>query len=64
MANSDMEETKALLRFMIDHNDHHIGELADLLDRLPEAARKKLLLAIGGFEAANVDLRGVLECLE
>lgn len=57
------EEVKALLTFMIHHNDHHNEELADLLDSLPEIARKKMMRAIGSFEAANVELQEVLECL-
>ncbi len=58
------EEAKALLAYMIHHNEHHNEELADLLDSLPDPARKKLLLAIGSFEAANVELQAVLDCLE
>ncbi len=57
------EDAKALLAYMIHHNDHHTEELADLLDVLPAPAQKKLLLAIGSFEAANVELQAVLECL-
>ncbi len=57
------EETKALLAYMIHHNDHHAEELADLLPSMPESARKKLLLAIGTFESANVELQEVLDCL-
>ena len=49
---------------MIHHNEHHAEELADLLDALPKHAQKKLSLAIGTFESANVELRDVLECLE
>ncbi len=59
-----MEEVKALLAYMIQHNDHHAEELVDLLDSLPVNARKKLMTAIGSFEAANVELQQVLECLE
>ncbi len=60
---TNLQETKVLLSFMIQHNDHHIEELADLLDSMPPKARKKLSLAIGTFEAANVELREVLDCL-
>ena len=59
-----LEETKALLTYMLHHNEHHADELADLLDRLPPRAQKKLRLAIGTFEAANVELQEVLESLE
>jgi len=56
--------TRALLGYMIDHNEHHCEELADLLDTLDGAPRKKLLEAIGSFEVANVQLREVLDLME
>ena len=58
------ERTKALLNYMIDHNEHHAEELAELVDSLEGAARKRLLEAIGSFEAGNVQLREVLELME
>ena len=58
------DRTRALLSYMIDHNEHHCEELADLLDALDGAPRKKLLEAIGSFEAANVQLREVLDLME
>ena len=58
------ERARALLAYMIDHNEHHAEELADLLDTLPTQAKKQLTRAIGTFEAANVELRQVLEYLE
>lgn len=61
---ADGTRAQALLRYMIDHNEHHCEELAELLDGLDGAPRRKLLEAIGGFEAANVQLREVLELLE
>ena len=60
----DPAKTKALLAYMVHHNEHHADELASLLDSLPERAKKKLSSAIGAFEAANVELREVLACLE
>ena len=63
-AQPTLNETKALLSYMIHHNEHHAEELADLLDALPKHAQKKLRLAIGTFESANVELREVLDCLE
>lgn len=57
------ERTKALLKYMIEHNEHHAEELAELLDGLEGNARKRLLEAIGSFEVANVQLREVLELL-
>ena len=58
-----LERTKALLGYMIDHNEHHAEELAALVDGMDGSARKKLLEAIGSFEAGNVQLREVLELL-
>ena len=61
---SDLQKTKALLTYMVQHNEHHAEELADLLPALPEKARERLLLAIGTFESANTELRVVLDELE
>lgn len=61
---TDLKETKALLSYMIRHNEHHAEELAALLDALPKNAQRKLILAIGSFEAANVQLQEVLDCLD
>lgn len=58
------QKTKALLSYMLHHNEHHAEELAALIDSLPKNAQKKLLTAIGTFEAANVELQEVLACLE
>lgn len=58
------ERTRALLAYMIDHNEHHAQELAELVDSLEGAARKRLLEAIGSFEVGNVKLREVLELLQ
>ena len=49
---------------MISHNEHHAEELAALIDSLPKNAQKKLLTAIGTFEAANVELQEVLAYIE
>ncbi len=57
------ERTRALLGYMIEHNEHHAEELAELVDTLSGAARKRLLEAIGSFEAGNVQLRETLELL-
>ena len=58
------ERTRALLAYMIDHNAHHASELSELAGSLDGAARKRLLEAIGGFEAANAQLREVLELMK
>jgi len=64
ICSEDFKQTKALLEYMIHHNEHHAEELADLLEVLPKKAQKKLTAAIGTFEAANVELQEVLACLE
>lgn len=58
------ERARALLAYMIDHNGHHASELSDLADSLNGAARKRLLEAIGGFEAANRQLREALDLMK
>lgn len=58
------ERTRALLAYMIDHNEHHASELSELADSLDGAARKRLLEAIGGFETANAQLREVLSIIK
>lgn len=58
------ERTRALLGYMIEHNEHHAEELAELVDSLEGAARKRLLEAIGSFETGNVQLREVLELMK
>ena len=58
------ERARALLAYMIDHNEHHASELAELVDSLEGEARKRLLEAIGSFEVGNVQLRETLELLQ
>ena len=60
----EVERIKALLKYMIHHNEQHVQELAELLDLLPPDVCKKLRMSIGTFEVANVELQLVLECLE
>lgn len=62
-AKNEAEQTKALLAYMIHHNEHHAEELADMIEALPEESAKKLRKAIGTFEAANVELQEVLDSL-
>ncbi|MBO4330972.1 MAG: cobalt transporter [Oscillospiraceae bacterium] len=57
-------QTAGLLKSMLEHNEHHAEELAGLLDSLPPKAKNRLLLAIGTFEAANTELKAVLDCIE
>lgn len=59
------ERARALLAYMIEHNEHHASELTGLMDSLPNgAARERLRDAIGGFEAANARLREVLDLIK
>ena len=58
------ERAKALLAYMIDHNKHHLEELAELTDSLEGPARERLLEAVGCFEAGNAQLREVLELVK
>ncbi len=58
------KKVRALVQYMVDHNAHHVEELAELQDMLPEEARRKLQSAIGVFDAANLQLRGVLDALD
>ena len=58
------KRTRALLAYMIDHNEHHASELCGLADSLDGAARERLLEATRGFEAANARLREVLELIK
>ncbi len=60
---SPAERAKAVLAYMVDHNEHHASELAELVDCLEGEARKHLLAAIGSFEVGNVQLRETLELL-
>jgi hypothetical protein len=59
-----MTQLKAILNYMVEHNEHHAEELADLLGALPAEPAAKLRKAIGSFEAANVELKMVLDSLE
>lgn len=56
-------QTKALLRYMTEHNEHHAAELEGLLGNLPKEAAAQLAHAISTFQTANAELRAVLENL-
>ena len=58
------QRARALLAYMIDHNDHHADELSALLDAVSGPAHRKLHEAIGSFEVANTQLREVLALLD
>lgn len=60
-----LDETMALMRFMVRHNDAHAQELAQLADRLRTAGRtgayRKVMDAVAGFDTANARLAAVLQ---
>lgn len=62
-AEADLAQTRVLLEYMLHRNERHNEELADLLDHLPLPIRERLLMAIGIYEAANVELQEVVDAL-
>lgn len=60
-----MEETLALMKYMVAHNDSHAQELAALALELREAGKdrayKKLMAAVADFDMANAQLEAVLK---
>lgn len=60
-----MEETLALMKYMVAHNDAHAQELANLAAQLQEAGKtqayKKLMNAVADFDMANAQLEAVLK---
>ena len=57
----DGDKAAALLRYMLDHNDHHCAELREVGDSLSGEARHQLLHAVEHFEAANRYLAAAIE---
>ena len=60
-----MEETLALMKYMVSHNDAHAQELAELADQLKAAgknrAHRRLMNAVADFDMANAQLAAVLK---
>ena len=58
-----MEELLALMKYMVDHNDAHAQELAELADRLKKAGKsgayRKIMDAVADFDMANARLDAV-----
>ena len=58
-----MEELLALMKYMVQHNDAHAQELAELADQLRGAGKahayKKLMDAVADFDMANARLDAV-----
>ena len=60
-----MEETLALMKYMVSHNDAHAQELAELADQLKQSgkdrAHRRLMNAVADFDMANAQLAAVLK---
>ena len=63
-----MEELLALMKFMVNHNDAHAQELAELASQLQSAGRehayRRLMDAVASFDMANAQLDAVMNDLE
>lgn len=63
-----MQETVALMRYMVNHNTAHANELAALAKKLEElgnhAAAEQVLAAVSEFEKGNLRLSAVLAALK
>ncbi len=59
-----MEELLALMKFMVNHNDAHAQELAELASQLKDAgevrAYRKVMNAVADFDMVNAQLDSVL----
>ena len=59
-----MEELLALMKFMVNHNDAHAQELAELADQLQTAGKRRayqrIMEAVADFDMANAQLDAVL----
>ena len=63
-----MNETVALMRFMVAHNDAHAQELADLAQQLRDAGKKRagdqILDVVADFDMVNAKLDAVIDQLQ
>lgn len=63
-----MQETVALMQYMVNHNAAHARELAELAKKLGElgnhAASEQVLTAVTEFEKGNLRLSAVLATLK
>ena len=58
------EEAKALLAYMTDHNKHHVEELLELSQALPETVRAMVHEAAKALRQGTDQLQKALEQLE
>ena len=60
-----MEELMALMKFMVNHNDAHAQELAELASQLKDAGKDRayyqVMDAVANFDMVNAQLDGVLK---
>ena len=60
---TNMEEMLALMHFMVNHNDAHAQELAELAEQLKDAGKsrayKKLMDAVADFDVVNAQLEAL-----
>ena len=60
-----MDELLALMKFMVNHNDAHAQELAELAEQLLTAGKgrayRQIMDAVANFDMANAQLDGVLK---
>lgn len=63
-----MEELKAMMKYMVNHNTAHANELAELAKQLEKAgnhvAYEQVMLAVSDFEKGNLRLSTTLAALE
>ena len=59
-----MEKVRAVLRYMVRHNDRHAEQLSEVAHESDPATEKRLEAILGIFEAANAALAEVLAQLE
>ena len=64
MSDTPMEELLALMKFMVNHNDAHAQELAELAGQLKDAGRerayRKIMNAVADFDMVNAQLDSVV----
>lgn len=59
------EETKALLAYMLHHNEHHAGELRDIAAQVAlDAARERICRAVDALGESNRLLAEALALLK
>ena len=57
-------EAKALLQYMIAHNQHHADELYDLANKLDGSAKELVHAAVIDYETGTGKLEQALKALE